>query len=317
MPDRSPREKNRLAWNIAIVGAGKVGSVLGRILVERGENIVAVVSRTEKSAGEGGRFLKCRNIGTSLDIIPPATDLIYLTTPHDAVELVAANLAHRTGLNFRDIAVCHASGMLTAGVLKAVKAKGARVFSFHPLQTFPRDFAPKDIVPAARGIYYAVDGTPAALRIAGEFADRLGGSVISVPPDRRVLYHAACVLASNHLTTMMSLLAGMYQRMGKNRQDFFSVFKPIIMATLANIERTSPEDALSGPIARGGIETVDAHFKAIRKHAPELLPYFGAMTLETVTLARRKGSIDALQTRALHDLVESHIHQNSHSLETL
>lgn len=303
--------------NIAIVGAGKVGSVLGRILVERGENIVAVVSRTEKSARNGGRFLKCRNNGTSLDIIPPATDIVYITTPHGAVEFVAGNLANLAGLNFRAIAVCHASGMLTAEALKAVRARGAHVFSFHPLQTFPRDFPLKDIVPTAHGIYYAVDGTPGALRIAGEFADRLGGSTISVPPDRRVLYHAACVLASNHLTTMMALLAGMYRRLGKNRKDFFPVFKPIIMATLANIEHTSPEDALSGPIARGGIETIDEHFKAIKHHAPDLLPYFGAMTLETVALASRKGSINDLQAKALSDLVESHIHPNTHSVETL
>lgn len=288
---------------LAIVGAGKVGSVLGKVFVERGGEVVCVVSRTETSARRGGRFLKCRRTSTSLAAIPPETDVIYVTTPHAAIERVAEGLAQVGHLRFGKLAVCHASGMLTAHVLRAVELRGATVFSFHPLQTFPRDFPPKDIVPAARGIYYGIDGSRRALGVAQRLARNLGGKTILIQPNLRPLYHAACVLASNHVTTMMGILQGMFRALGTDEKEFYPVFKPIIMATLRNVEMTSPEEALSGPVARGGVETVDEHFKAIARTHPEALPYFCTLTKETVRLAAAKGSITPEQEQELMDVI--------------
>lgn len=296
----------RHKWNIAIVGAGRVGSVLGRILVENGDSISCVVSRTMDSARAAGRFLRCKKVSDSLSAIPPHTDIIYITTPHAAIRDVAAALAQVEGLPFRRLAVCHASGMLTAEALEPLRGKGATVFSFHPLQTFPRDFKPREIVRTARGIYYGVDGELAALRKAKAFALRLEGRVIVIPPELRTLYHAACVVASNHLTTLLRVLELMFDRLKTNETEFFDVFKPILMATLQNAEATSPARALSGPIARGGVETVRDHFTALREYAPALVPYFAAMSLETVKLAVAKGSIDSRQADALAQLIHSY-----------
>jgi len=293
--------------NIAIVGAGNVGKVLGRILVENGEKVVCVVSRRSESANAAGRFLQCRNCSDSLEAIPPSTGLIFITTPHAAVVQVVQGLSQLQQLRFKQLWVCHASGILTADVLKPLLQQGATVFSFHPLQTFPRDFAPKDIVPTARGIYYAVDGTPEAVKSAKVFARKLEGKVIEIRPEMRAFYHAACVVASNHLTTMLSIVETMFKRFGSKEDDFFHVFKSIIMATLHNVESTSPASALSGPVARGGVETVADHFTAIKKFAPELLPYFGTLTLETVRLAERKGSISKEPALALRNLAVSYI----------
>ena len=300
--------------NIAIVGAGKVGSVLGRILVENGEKIVCVVSRTKKSARSAGRFLDCKNVSDSLDAIPTATDLIYITTPRAAVEDVAARLAKLTHLNFKRLSVCHASGMLTARALDLLKRHGATVFSFHPLQTFPRDFASKDILPTARGIYYAVDGTPKAIREAKSLARKLEGRVVVIRPEMRVLYHAACVVASNHLAVLLSILESVFKLVGSGEKDFFRVFQPIMFSTLRNVKRTSPKAALSGPVVRGGVETIADHFTSIKKAAPELLPYFGTLTLETVRLAERKGSLTKESALALRNLVHSYINSQTEEI---
>src|SRR5512140_197275 len=251
--------KRRARLHIAIIGAGKVGSVLGRILVENGERVVCVISRTAASASRAGRLLRCRRTSTDLAAIPPGTDLIFIATPHSAVRDVARALARLTDVSFRGVTVCHASGMLTAEALEPLRLRGATVFSFHPLQTFPRDFSPADIVPMARGIVYGVDGPPAGVRMARRLARLLDGSILIVPPEMREFYHAACVIASNHLTTMLSLIEGMYATVTGKTRGFYPVFKPIIMATLRNIEATSPVRALTGPVARGGVETVARH----------------------------------------------------------
>jgi predicted short-subunit dehydrogenase-like oxidoreductase (DUF2520 family) len=193
--------------------------------------------------------------------------------------------------------------MFTADALAPLAVRGATVFSFHPLQTFPRDFDPADILDSIPGIYYGADGTRRAMGVARQLAARLGGNLISVSPEMRIFYHAACVVASNHLTGLLAVLESMYARLGTARKRFFPVFKPIISATLRNVEETSPAEALSGPVARGGIETVKQHFEAVQRHAPELLPYFAALTGETITLAERKGTLPAEKVEGMREFV--------------
>jgi predicted short-subunit dehydrogenase-like oxidoreductase (DUF2520 family) len=297
--------------NIAIIGAGKVGTVLGRLLVENGEKIVCVVSRSEASARKAGKFLRCKRVSTSLDSIPPTVDVIFISTPHGAVRTVASDLAKLESLKYERLSACHASGMLTADALSPLQHRGAKVFSFHPLQTFPRDFEPRDIVKNARGIYYGVDGSPAALKVSKVLARKLDGKVIEINPEMRAFYHAACVVASNHLTAMLAILESMFQTLRTTEKKFYPVFKPIVYATLNNIEFTSPTKALSGPVARGGVETVADHFASIEAYQPDLISYFAALSLETVKLAESKGSINQVQASALRSLFQSYTNKDS------
>lgn len=299
---------------LAVVGAGKVGLVLGRVLQEEGARISAVVSRTAASARRGAAFLHCRTFGTDLSVIPRQTDLVLIATPHDGVAVTAETLAQMDDLDFHHLAVCHASGMLTASVLGALERRGATVFSFHPLQTFPRDFPLKAIVPRARGIYFGVDGSPQGLRMARRMARMLHGKAIEIPAAQRALYHAACVIASNHLTAMLFVLQSVHRAIRPMDSSFYEIYRPIIEATLANIAATSPAAALSGPIARGGVATVAGHFEALRGSAAELLPYFARMSLETVRLAAQKGSLAPGQREALEALIRPFINE-SPSLE--
>ena len=297
---------------VAIIGAGKVGSVLGKLLVQRGAKVVAVVSRTLSSAQKAGRFIGCRNASTSLEAIPSDTDFLYITTPHGAVASVARDLAGADHLSFKRLSVFHASGMLTAEVLEPVRQRGATVFSFHPLQTFPRDFPVAKIVPTARGIYFGVDGNAKAIRKARQLARLLDGKVIVIPPEMRAFYHAACVVASNHLAALLSILETMFAALKTSEKKFYPVFEPIIMATLGNIKATSPAAALSGPVARGGVETVAEHFEVIKATEPELIPYFARLSLETVRLAIAKGSINEAQAEEMRKLIHSYEEPNAY-----
>jgi predicted short-subunit dehydrogenase-like oxidoreductase (DUF2520 family) len=301
--------KRSAPWNIAIVGAGKVGQTLGRILVDNGNHVVAVISRTKTSAVRGGRFLRCRIVSTTLDAIPANVNLVFIATPHDVVPEVAEELSQVDTLPFSRISVCHASGMLSAATLEPVRRRGAKVFSFHPLQTFPRDFAPKDIVVHGRGIYYGIDGDNSSLRVARQLAARLEGKTVVIPPEHRTLYHAACVVASNHLTTMLSVLEKMFSSLRTKEKSFYPVFKPIVLATLNNVEKTSAARTLSGPVARGGVETVAGHLEAIRTLTPDLLPYFLSISRETIRLAVEKGSLSPVQERQMLDLLQSYVTQ--------
>lgn len=294
-------------WNVAIVGAGNVGLVFGRVLVNGGDRVVAVISRTVASAKRGGRFVGCKSVGIRYALIGDETDLILLTVPHAAVEASARMIADLPLRNFRHLTVCHTSGMHSATVLAPLAGRGATVFSFHPLQTFPRDFPPRRIVPTIPGIWYGIDGDERGMRAARRLAGRLGGRVVVVPPAMRILYHAACVVASNHLTALLGILEDLHRVIGMpSSTKGMALFRPIISTTLGNVAAASAAEALSGPVARGGIETIARHFESVQRFAPELIPYFGAMTEETVRLAKKKGVLDDAQVAAFRDLVNSY-----------
>ncbi|MDH4069187.1 MAG: DUF2520 domain-containing protein [Ignavibacteria bacterium] len=306
MPEQKRRNVKRGRFRVAVIGGGQVGRVLGKLLVAGGHEVGCVISRTSASARSAGRFIGCRNTGTSLSLIPSDVNLLFLAVPHAAVEPVASDLARLDHIRFGTLGACHMSGMLSAEALAPLARRGARTFSFHPLQTFPRDFHPRKIIGSIRGIYYGVDGTAESLKIAGRLARTLGGSTVEIPPEMRRLYHAACVVASNHLTAMLFVLDEMFRIIRPDAgAGFLEVFRPIIDATLGNVERASPADALSGPVARGGVETVRGHLEAIRKFDQQVLEYFIAMTNETLRLAAVKGSVNEEQKEAMRSMLRT------------
>ena len=125
----------------------------------------------------------------------------------------------------------------------------------------------------------------------------------------REFYHAACVVASNHLTTLLGILNAFYHDIAPGRRDFLDTFLPILHATIINVRSTSPSEALTGPVARGGTDTIARHFEAIKRYAPALIPYYARMTLETLRLAMEKHSLTNAQVKDLTQLSLSYLHQ--------
>ena len=101
----------------------------------------------------------------------------------------------------------------------------------------------------------------------------------------------------------MWILEQMFAELKTNEKNYFTVFKPIIEATLKNVEKTSPKKTLTGPIPRGGVETIAEHFESLQRFAPNLVSYYGSVSAETIRLAEAKGSIDKEQARALYNLI--------------
>jgi len=279
-----------------------VGSIFGKLLAEASEPVDLVVSRTAASARRAARYVGASRSATALTRLSPDTRLILITTPHAEIETVAANLAQLTHLHFPRLFVCHASGMLTAAALGAVAERGARVFSFHPLQSFPRNFRPAQLLDSARGITYGIDGAPDALAMARKLARKLGGTTWRVPPELRTYYHAASVVASTHVAALTSILQTMFATLGGGAETrgCFHVYGPLIRSTLHLVEASSPELALGGAIARGGVDTLREHLQAVVTHSPDLAFPFSALCAQAITLARhrgvvKRGPIDAMR----------------------
>jgi predicted short-subunit dehydrogenase-like oxidoreductase (DUF2520 family) len=167
--------------------------------------------------------------------------------------------------------VGHCSGATGLGVIE-----GHEAFSLHPLMTVTRDGAP------FAGAGCAVAGaTPRALAIARELARSLGMAPVAIADADRAAYHAAASIASNFLVVLEAAAERLAAGAGAPRE----LLVPLVRATVDNWAAHGPEQALTGPIARGDELTVARQRAAVAERAPEILPLFDALAAATRDLA--------------------------------
>src|SRR4029077_16363182 len=98
---------------IAIVGAGRVGSTLGRLLHQNGWRIGPVITRSVRTAHDARRRIGSGQpqVGVSQALL--ATDVILIATPDRAIAQTAEALAQIAGGKaWRAKIVLHMSGAL-------------------------------------------------------------------------------------------------------------------------------------------------------------------------------------------------------------
>ncbi|MEI7890170.1 MAG: DUF2520 domain-containing protein, partial [Actinomycetes bacterium] len=156
-------------------------------------------------------------------------------------------------------------------------------FCLHPLMTV----APDSDAAIFRGAFAAIDASPPEhLRLAEDICTDLQMTPIRIDSDGRATYHAAATVASNFLVTIEAAAERIAACAGVPREALV----PLAQATLNNWAANGPENALTGPIARGDTGTVAAQRAAIAEATPDLLPLFDALCDATAHLAAARGA---------------------------
>lgn len=178
----------------------------------------------------------------------PSADLIVLAVPDSAVAEVAGSLPVRD-----DVVVAHLAGALGLDVL----APHPRRASIHPLRSIPTTST--DLT----GAWWAVSGDP----LGREVVAALDGGLVEVDESARVAYHAAAVMASNHLVALLGAVERVAATAGVPLDAFFD----LVRGTVDNVAALGPAAALTGPVARGDWATVDRHLAALPDDATRAL----------------------------------------------
>lgn len=86
-------------YDIALIGAGRVGQTLGRRLVALGHRLTIVACRTRAAAERAVAFIGTGQPTTygeaPLDVVQTGRGVVCITTPDDAIAPTAIHLAHR------------------------------------------------------------------------------------------------------------------------------------------------------------------------------------------------------------------------------
>lgn len=257
---------------LAIVGAGRVGRALGRRLRELGWKIGVVITRSEASSRRAVRFIGEGKPHRSLTRNVLGSSIILIAAPDDAVSLVAGELARMGGEELRGRIVLHTSGAQDSRALAPLKELGASVGSMHPLQTFSGVG-----VPDLAGKVFAVEGDVVAVRAARQIARALGGSPVQIAGGKKVLYHAAAVLAAGHVLALVEAATQLLISLGMKRSEATRALLPLTRQVLDNFERVGPRAAWTGPLARGDYRIVESHLRALHDSREEVAIAYDAL----------------------------------------
>lgn len=269
--------------NLAIVGAGRVGRALGRLLWELGWRIGVVATRSGASSRRAVRFIGAGKPHGGLTRNVLESNVILIATPDDAVSVVARELARMGGEELRGKVVLHTSGAQDSRVLAPMKEFGAAVGSIHPLQTFSGVG-----VPDLAGKVFAVEGDLVAERAARQIARALGGSPVQIAAGKKVLYHAAAALAAGHVLALVEAATQLLISLRMKRSEATRALLPLTRQVLDNFERVGPRAAWTGPLARGDYKIVESHLRALHHSWEEVAFAYEALNrLAVRVLAQR------------------------------
>jgi predicted short-subunit dehydrogenase-like oxidoreductase (DUF2520 family) len=214
--------------------------------------------------------------------IPEDTTMLILAVPDGALSEVANDMA-RAGSAPPGCVALHLAGALSTDVLTPLHAVGYAVGSLHPLQTVADPWSGGQRLV---GSAFAVAGEPTAAASARRLVEHLQGLPLMVPPGARPSYHASAVVASNYLVTLLELAVRIMGSAGIASDDAIVALLPLMRGTLDNVEHLGPRLALTGPLARGDVDTIRLHLARLSDEDRALYCQLG---LETLNIARAAG----------------------------
>ncbi len=188
----------------------------------------------------------------------------------------------------------HSSGLLSSTFLQPLKKLGAKVASFHPIQSFSSKETP---ALHWRKIFITLEGDREALALAREIIRKIGARPLEIARKNKPLYHAACSLASNHFISLFSLASDLLEQAGLEKSQALEVLKPLVDGTWKNLKLTDPSRALTGPIVRADWMTVRKHLRAL-KSFPLAREIYQRLALQALSLAEKR-EFEPSQVRAL------------------
>ena len=282
---------------IGIIGAVTVGSALAIRLTDNDYEVIAVSSRTHVSAEKLAKTIKgCRAFDNNQQVADVA-DIVFITTPDAVIPQIASELLWHKGQS-----VVHCSGADSTEVLEPARKMGANTGAFHPLQSFAGTTQAISNLP---GSTIAIEAAEPLLTTLKEMAEKLHCRWIEMKAEDKVVYHAAAVIASNYLVTLVKLADDLWETFGIPREQATQALLPLLKGTLNNIENAGIPQALTGPIARGDTETVKKHIAALQKEAPDALSAYCELGLQTIPIAQAKGKIGEEKAAELRTVLKT------------
>ncbi|ASQ44699.1 Rossmann-like and DUF2520 domain-containing protein [Legionella clemsonensis] len=267
-----------MTFIVNFIGAGNLGKTIGRLILKHPKvKVGAICNRSFESTSEAISFIGDGKYCPSIKELPPA-DMTWITTPDDMIENIAKELATNGSIKSENIIV-HCSGSLSSEVLKPLQEFGCFVASIHPMRSFAN---PTISVEEFAGTYCAMEGDKEALASLEPILKSMGAKTYQIDKNKKSLYHAAGVFASNYLVTLAQQALLCLNQAGVEHEIAMKIITNLMKGTVLNLEKTlSPGESLTGPIQRGDLSTIKNHLASFSSpQQKEVYEKLGVATLD-------------------------------------
>jgi predicted short-subunit dehydrogenase-like oxidoreductase (DUF2520 family) len=278
---------------VFIIGPGHVGRGLSRAFRASGVEIVGLHGKRPSGVASSTGALPMELSRANVIIVCVRDPQLDETID----EVIAATRDGRAG---RGTVILHTSAIAEPAGMAKLTESGYPGGTFHPLVPFSD---PEVAAELLRKGWIGIDGENAARSASRRLAGHIGARTLDIPPGRKPAYHAAAVIASNFPVVLASVAGRLLHDIGVPDSSAYQAVESLMSGALANMKQALPDDALTGPVVRGDLETVAKHLRALEKlgSANEV---YRALSAAAVEIARTRG-VDQKRLAVLAGLLRS------------
>jgi predicted short-subunit dehydrogenase-like oxidoreductase (DUF2520 family) len=229
------------------------------------------------------------------DEVVRRADLVLLAVPDDVLVDLVAGLA-TTGAFRTGQIVVHTSGARGVDVLAPAADRGVLPLALHPAMTFTG--RAEDVARLAGACVGVTVADETGWSVGEALVLEMGAEPVRVPPEARPLYHAALAHGANHLATLVRDTVDTLESAGVVPAE--RLLGPLLEAALDNTLRHG-DRALTGPVARGDLDTVRLHLQVLAESAPELLDPYRTQASRTADRAEAAGLLAPAAASQIRD----------------
>lgn len=268
---------------VCIVGAGVVGTALAAGLARSGIAVTLLHGRTSE-------------IPTELS----SADAVIVAVRDDRIAEVAARLVREQRLR-REQVLLHTSGAHPSNeVLAAARPYARGIGTWHPLVSFAD---PRAAASALEGVAFGIEGDEPARAMASRLSQALGARPVFLDGASMPLYHAGAVIAANYLVALADAARALLVEAGVAPDQALPALIPLMSSVMHNLSQQGLPGALTGPVARGDVSSVEQHLRILTQRAPQMLDLYRRLGRDVLRLAREKSAMEPATVARLQALL--------------
>ena len=246
---------------------------------------VSIPSIVEKNATRCLALSKTfPNIGISSSLSAKSishSNIIFICVPDDQLVEVVSTV-NSLNVDLSEKIFVHSSGAYSSEILMGLKESNGRIASAHPIYSFGNN-EPGSI--SLEGAYFDLEGDDVAVDRLKNLFQRARIKCIEITSNQKIAVHLASVFYSNYFVGLAQIAQEVLRASDFHEENFWEPFVPLIESTLKNLSANSLAQALTGPIKRGDILTVEKHLAYLKSHNSDAVPAYVQMARAILPLA--------------------------------
>jgi predicted short-subunit dehydrogenase-like oxidoreductase (DUF2520 family) len=284
---------------VFIMGAGVVGTALAARLVRAGVPVAGLHGRQVDLSDAASAVSGVLASTGEIPEIFSESEVIIISVRDERIPEVAERLVREKRLR-RDQVVLHTSGANAAASVLAIARPHVRaVGTLHPLVSFAD---PRVAVEHMREVAFGIEGDEPAKAFAKRLVRAMGARAVFLEAENLPLYHAGAVLASNYVVALADMAQRLLVTAGVPQDQALPMLIPLLSSVVQNLAQVGLPAALTGPVERGDVSSVEQHLRVLEARAPDLLELYRLVGRDVLRLAREKSHLEPEVVKRLEAL---------------